>query len=77
MPQKKGVPLDVVQTFPGGEDPVFRVMSPFGKVPAFSDGAAPDASAYPKLLAYRDTIVARPSFAPIIATEREILGLAS
>jgi glutathione S-transferase len=193
---EKGVPLDVAQTFPGDEDPAFRAMSPFGKVPAFSDGeytlcdssaivqyieakhpspalipgeakargrtiwfeefadtillqpvgkiffnrvvakllgrpsdlsiasdaqetelppilawletqipgasylvgdafsladiavctmlvnlghagVAPEASAYPKLVAYRDTIFARPSFAPIIAAERKILGLAS
>ena len=190
---EKGVPLDVKPTFPGGEDPAFRAMSPFGKIPAFSDGdytlcdssaivqyieamhpapalipaepklrgrtiwfeefadtilippmgkiffnrivakllgrpsdlsvaaeaqatelppilawletqipdsgylvgdaftladiavctilvnlghagAAPDASAYPKLVAYRDSIFARPSFASIIATERGILG---
>ena len=190
---EKGVPLDVKPTFPGGEDPAFRAMSPFGKIPAFSDGdytlcdssaigqyieamhpapaliptepklrgrtiwfeefadtilippmgkvffnrivakllgrpsdlsvaadaqatelppilawletqipasgylvgdaftlahiavctilvnlghagAAPDASAYPKLVAYRDSIFARPSFASIIATERAILG---
>ena len=190
---EKGVPLEVVQAFPGGEDPAFRAMSPFGKVPAFSDGeytlcdssaivqyieakhpspalipteskargraiwfdefadtllvqpvgkiffnrivakllgrpsdllvaseaqktelppvlgwletqipdanylvddafsladiavctmlvnlghadAAPDASAYPRLVAYRDSILARPSFARVIATERRILG---
>ena len=40
-------------------------------------GAAPDASAYPKLVAYRDSIFARPSFASIIATERAILGQAA
>lgn len=40
-------------------------------------GAAPDASAYPKLVAYRDSIIARPTFAPIIAAERKILGLPS
>lgn len=193
---EKGVPLDVKPTFPGGEDPAFRAMSPFGKIPAFSDGdytlcdssaivqyiearhpapalipaepkargrtiwfdefadtilippmgkiffnrivakllgrpsdlsvaaeaqatelppilawletqipdsgylvgdtftladiavctilvnlghagAAPNASAYPKLVAYRDSIFARPSFASIIATERAILGQAA
>lgn len=191
---EKGVPLEMAQTFPGGEDPVFRAMSPFGKIPAFSDGeytlcdssaivqyieakhpspalipveakargrtiwfeefadtillqpvgkiffnrvvakllgrpsdlsiaaeaqktelppilawletqipesnclvgdtfsladiavctmlvnlghagAAPDPSAYPKLVSYRDSIIARPSFAPIVAAERKILGL--
>lgn len=35
---EKGVPLEVKSTFPGGDDPAFRAMSPFGKIPAFSDG---------------------------------------
>lgn len=35
---EKGVPLEVVSAFPGGDDPAFRAMSPFGKIPAFSDG---------------------------------------
>ena len=191
---EKGVALEINQSTPGGEDPAFRAMSPFGKIPAFSDGdytlsdssaivqyieakhpapalipaeakargrviwydefadtiliqpsgkiffnriaakllgrpsdpavadeaqanelppilawletqipevnylvgdsfsladiavctvlvnlghagAAPDVSAYPKLAAYRDSIFARPSFAPLIAIERRILGL--
>lgn len=35
---EKGVALEVKQAFPGGDDPAFRAMSPFGKIPAFSDG---------------------------------------
>lgn len=35
---EKGVPLEVKQTTPGGEDPAFRAISPFGKIPGFSDG---------------------------------------
>jgi glutathione S-transferase len=192
---EKGVPLESKSAFPGGDDPAFRAMSPFGKIPAFSDGdyllcdssaivhyieakhptpalipaeakdrgravwfdefadtillqpagkiffnrivaklvgrpadlaaadeaqanelppvlawletqipasnflvgdafsladisvgtmlvnlghagAAPDADKYPKLAAYRDTILARPSFAPIVAAERKALGFA-
>lgn len=35
---EKGVPLEARAAFPGGDDPAFRAMSPFGKIPAFSDG---------------------------------------
>jgi glutathione S-transferase len=35
---EKGVPLEAKSAFPGGDDPAFRAMSPFGKIPAFSDG---------------------------------------
>lgn len=35
---EKGVALEVKPAFPGSSDPAFRAMSPFGKIPAFSDG---------------------------------------
>lgn len=35
---EKGVSLETKAAFPGGDDPAFRAMSPFGKIPAFSDG---------------------------------------
>lgn len=34
---EKGVLLEAKSAFPGGDDPAFRAMSPFGKIPAFSD----------------------------------------
>jgi glutathione S-transferase len=34
---EKGVALEVKQAAPGGNDPAFRAISPFGKIPAFSD----------------------------------------
>lgn len=36
---EKGIPVENVPTRPGGTDAAFRAMSPFGKVPAFEDGA--------------------------------------
>lgn len=38
-------------------------------------GAAPDAARHPKVVAYQEALFARPSFAPIIAVERRVLGL--
>ena len=35
---EKGVALEKRQALPGSDDPAFRAISPFGKVPAFSDG---------------------------------------
>ena len=35
---EKGLPLEVKQVAPGGDDAAFRAMSPFGKIPALSDG---------------------------------------
>lgn len=49
------------------------VASPFVNVAHC--GIAPDAAAYPKLVAYLASILGRPSFAPGIAIERKILGL--
>ncbi len=40
-------------------------------------GTAPDASKYPKLAAYSESILSRPSFAKMIAGERCALGLSS
>lgn len=35
---EKGLPLEIKSAVPGSDDPDFRAISPFGKVPAFSDG---------------------------------------
>lgn len=35
---EKGLQFEVKQTTPGGDDPDFRAISPFGKIPGFRDG---------------------------------------
>jgi glutathione S-transferase len=67
---QKGLTADLRPAMPGGDDPAFRALSPFGKVPAFQDGdfGLADSSA---IVTYIDTKY--PS-SPLIPADAEARG---
>lgn len=60
---EKGLELDYRPPSPGSDDPEFRAVSPFGKMPAFRDGdfAIADSSA---IIAYLDAVKPEPNLIP-------------
>lgn len=66
---EKGIALELVPVGIGDQNPDFRAASPFGKMPAFTDGdfGISDSSA---IIAYLDALKPEPNLIPIEAKAR-------
>jgi glutathione S-transferase len=66
---EKGISLDLVQAMPNSNDPEFRAVSPFGKIPGFRDGdfTISDSTA---IIAYLEAKYPEPPLIPIAPESR-------